>query len=296
LHEAFWRRVKVQFEQCHMERWHDYRDPRTGLAPFLPRRDSDGALRLILGIVASPVALLLLALVFFVDTVFAPVTMIRGWVNFVFIRLLLFILGFWSVEVKRADQSDVHVCNHQSYVDLLVLACYVAPAYYCTAFGDRMVVHKTLFTAFLFVAKRRLSFQESETVPLSELKSLGRVVLFIEGATTNHERVALRLDDECVRAFDALGVRYQTTLLVYGSKAVPYLGLFDQGWARHFLGVVGGSARLTIVHGAMSGDSVASKWEAEVGASGLRLVKFSWKDKVEFMEAWKLDRSKAKSK
>ena len=279
-----------------MERWHDYRDPRTGLAPFLLLRAGNGALGLVLGILKAPFALLTLALVFLVDALFAPISLIRGWVNFVFVRLFLIVVGFFFVESKRSSKTNIHLCNHQSYMDLIVLACFVAPSYYCTALGDRMVVHKTLFSAFSFVAKRALgSDAASETVPLSKLKSLGRVVLFVEGATTNHERVALRLDDEFSREFDSLGLQYQTTLLLFGNKHIAYLGLFDQSLIRHFFGVLGAlQQRLVIVHGSVSGDGVASKWEADVGASGLRMVKFSWKDKLAFMNAWKEDQSKGK--
>merc|ERR1711991_589239 len=116
----------------------------------------------------------------------------------------------------------------------------------------------------------------------------GNVVVFAEGASTNHERCVLALDEDFVAAFDGLNLSYNLWLLAYGNKAVAFLGLSDE----HFVGPLMRGAMGAVVQplkqyqktGLTGGLSDA--WEAAATGGAFKLLKLNWEDKEAFQEAW----------
>jgi hypothetical protein len=269
-----------------MEKYHDWRDAFTGIHPFLPASGVKAGAFVVLGLIRL---LIVLVALFFVVLVDALLPMLRGSIGVLLTRALLLLGGIWPSLTRRGSPSqkttNVFFVNRKSYVDLLCAAALVGPSHYCFVFGDVMTVHRSLLSAFLFVVNRHAPSSEAN-VPLSELKKLPRAVCFPEGASSNHEKCLLALDDEFASSVDKMGLNYEFLHLSYPSKATAFLGI-EGSFIRHLLFVLSVPWQtVRVVSMASDPSGFEASWEKLSLVSGYKRLKLDWQDKNEFLEKW----------
>lgn len=268
-----------------MEKYTDWRDPFTGISPFLPPSFSLSLVGLVLGLLRLPLVAVLLSLTLLCDAALPVLRPVWSWV---LVRPLLLSLGaFLSFPPSRstaAIRGDLVFVNHKSWVDLLCLAAVAAPRHYCHVFGGRMVLHSSLAGALVWMVRR--SSPADATVPLERLRELrGPVAVFVEGVTSNHEKCLLKLDDDVARAIDALGVpHYSFALISYASPRFAYLRL-SESFAAHLWGVLsaGVMQRVSVFRLASDAAGFEAGFEKLSLVTGhKRLKRLGWREKETF--------------
>ncbi len=266
-----------------MEKYHDWRDAFTGIHPFLPAKSSWSVLGLLVVVVRLPVAAALLVVVLAADALLPFLRSLWAWL---LVRPLLLVCGM-SVSVSQSGRpgtGSVVFITHKSYWDVLVCGAVFVPSYFVHVFGSRVVVHSSLLSALLFVAVAK-SPSCRASASLSQLKQLrGRVVCFVEGATSNHEKCVLGLDASLAPAIDALGLEYGFAAIGYAAKSVPYAGL-NESLAGHVVGVLAVPWQtVRVVKTAGGAGGFEAGWDRLASAAGNKRVKLGWEDKDSFRE------------
>ena len=268
-----------------MEKYHDWRDPYTGIHPFLPAAGGVSVLGAVLAVVRLPLVLALLAVWLLLDAALPPLRGVWGWLLG---RPLLLVAGCWLSRSTRGSppRGSLLFCAHKSYWDALVAAALWSPAWYVHVFGERLVAHGSLLSCLLFVAVAR-SPSGRATRPLAALKQLsGRVVCFVEGATSNHEKCLLRLDDGVAPALDALGLASSFAVIAYTAKAVAFAGLNESLPGHVFRALTVPWQSVRVLQMGEDAAGFEAGWDKLALASGHRRVNKGWADKDTFRERY----------
>ena len=213
-----------------MEKFKRFTDHGTGVNPFVPPRAKRGKasaaavwggrlLGSLAALVRVPLAALLLLVVVGAHALLGLLPLPRSLkrvmlrpVDMLLLRLVLLLLGFWRLpigrgELKRtlrrpgaaggerdrtgsASHGDVLVCNHSSYLDVLILQCLFSPDY-VLVHADEPRAALAAFPAALVAAASPTpaGARPLAAFPLALDEALdaaaGPAVLFVEGTSTN---------------------------------------------------------------------------------------------------------------
>ncbi len=241
-----------------MEKYRKWTDGATGINPFVPYQKSRSSastifklLQIIRLLLLTPIILTIKFTILFIFSIFLlPLNSIFGsirgllrYVNFIFGRSILYVLGFWNIqttylqhnnlremELNNAQKivkfwndchsGDLILANHISYVDVLYFATRYSPRFAIVEFNsktEKYIIKCLTWLQYLILC---ISQQDSQPLPQKEYTSIsqlireaktnnwGPIVLFPEGTTTNGRGV-LALDK---RFWNEQNVELQRTI------------------------------------------------------------------------------------
>ncbi|ELP85813.1 hypothetical protein EIN_281840 [Entamoeba invadens IP1] len=156
-----------------MERFSKWRDPKTGVHPFITQTNIP-IMNIIIGIVLVPIKLVIL-------------TILCGLGNGALIqRLKLIVLGYYKFEITDKSNHKGHIIsNHQSFIDVII---YSWMGYSTFLYPSDVKEDSTdLYSLTPYQAMKRAIFNspftEVQKITIDKVKGLA--VYFIEGTTTN---------------------------------------------------------------------------------------------------------------
>jgi 1-acyl-sn-glycerol-3-phosphate acyltransferase len=144
-----------------------------------------------------------------------------------------------SGHLRSTDDSVLYVCNHMSYVDMMVLASLV-PSVFVTSvdMGEVFFLGQMAeIGGSLFIERRNRDRVEHDIEQIAKTLREGfSVTLFPEGTSSNGEKV-LPFKKSLLIAAKMAKKRIQPLTLTYSDKRVCWFG--DAHFFEHFIGLMG---------------------------------------------------------
>ncbi|KAI9293511.1 hypothetical protein K502DRAFT_350948 [Neoconidiobolus thromboides FSU 785] len=218
-----------------MEKYSKWRDPGTGIQPFLPiipQRKNETTLNVIFNVVKNylfgtilviiklPI-ILLLSLISFISYQIGSVKLLnplfRGIILSIAIRLLLLLFGFFNIKtnsislkrginnktkikVNQPKVGELIIVNSSSYLDLLYLQMKYNPVFTKICSKTGRLSKDTLWNSIinfgkLTILKDNDSHELNEFIQCVKNEGLGPIVIFLEGTSTNGRGVLKPITD-----------------------------------------------------------------------------------------------------